>query len=197
MEFDILERVWIGKDVSYFHLKVFGCKVFAHVPKEQRLKLDNKANPCIFVGYEDVEFGYKLWDPKKKKMIKSRDLIFYENENLVNLEKTEKAKDAIVGVPDLTPTSSSSNHATNREDVQDENLGDDPIAVNGDKPARVDGDDAQDIEDVEQGKQLVPPEMEEPYVKRSTRECHPLTRYPFSEYILLTDKGEPEYYQEV
>ena len=130
-------------------------------------------------------------------MIKSRDLIFHEIENLVNLEKTEKSKDAIVGVPDLTPTSSSSNHATNREDVQDENLGDDPIAVNGDKPAGVDGDDAQDIEDVEQRKQLVPPEMEEPHVRRSTRERHPLTRYPFSEYILLTDKGEPEYYQEV
>jgi hypothetical protein len=28
--------------------------------------LDDKATPCIFVGYEDAEFGYKLWDPKKK-----------------------------------------------------------------------------------------------------------------------------------
>ena len=68
---------------------------------------------------------------------------------MVDLEKTEKTKDAIVGVPGLTPTSSSSNHATNREEVQDENLGDDPIAVDGDVPAGVDGDDAQDIEDVE------------------------------------------------
>ena len=83
-------------------------------------------------------------------MIKSQDVVFHENENLVDLEKTEKTKDAIVGVPDLTPTSSFSNHAINREEVQDENLGDDPIAVDGDEPAGVDGDDAQDIEDVEQ-----------------------------------------------
>ena len=34
LNFDILKRKWTGKDVSYSHLKVFGCKAFAHVPKE-------------------------------------------------------------------------------------------------------------------------------------------------------------------
>ena len=68
LEFDIPERVWTRKDVSYSHLKVFGCKAL-HVPKEQRLKLDSKVTPCIFVGYGDAEFGYKLWDLEKKKMI--------------------------------------------------------------------------------------------------------------------------------
>ena len=82
-------------------------------------------------------------------MIRSRDVVFHENENLANLEKTEKTKDAIVGVPNLTPTSSSSNHAINREEVQDENLGDEPIVVDVHEPAGVDGDNAQDIEDVE------------------------------------------------
>ena len=149
LEFDILKRVCTRKDIYYSHLKVFGCKAFAHVPKEQRLKLDSKAIPCIFVGYGDAKFSYKLWDLEKKKMTISQDVVFHENENLANLEKTEKTKDAIVGVPNLTPTSSSSNHAINREEVQDENLGDEPIAVDGDEPVGVDGDDAQDIEDVE------------------------------------------------
>ena len=40
-DFDIPERVWIRKDVSYSHLKVFGYKAFVHVPKEQRSKLDS------------------------------------------------------------------------------------------------------------------------------------------------------------
>ena len=96
--FDILERVWTGKDVSYSHLKVFSCKAFVHVPKEQRLKLDSKSTPCIFVGYGDAEFGYKLWDPKEKKMIKSRDVVFHENENLADFEKTEKPKAIVKGV---------------------------------------------------------------------------------------------------
>ena len=34
LDFDIPQRVWIGKDVLYSHLKVFGCKTFMHVPKE-------------------------------------------------------------------------------------------------------------------------------------------------------------------
>ena len=54
---------------------------------------------------------------EKKKMIRSRDVVFHENENLVDLKKTEKTKDAIIGVTNLAPASSSSNHATNREEV--------------------------------------------------------------------------------
>ena len=33
------------------HLRVFGCKAFAHIPKYERRKLDAKSIECIFVGY--------------------------------------------------------------------------------------------------------------------------------------------------
>ena len=58
--FDIPEKVWTSKEISYNHLKLFGCKAFIHVPKEQRTKVDDKAIPCIFIGYEDEEFDYKF-----------------------------------------------------------------------------------------------------------------------------------------
>ena len=32
---DIPEIVWSGKDVSYKYLRVFGCRVFVHVPKDE------------------------------------------------------------------------------------------------------------------------------------------------------------------
>jgi hypothetical protein len=136
------------------------------VPKEQRLKLDDKATPCIFVGYGDAEFGYKLWDPKKKKMIKSRDVVFHENKNIKDFEKSGKSKSIVEGVYDLTPTFSSSDIATDIEEVQAENYGDEPAEVGGDdaidteaieheekhdQPTTVDGDDAIDTEGVEQG----------------------------------------------
>ena len=149
LDFDIPERVWTGKDVSYSHLKVFRCKAFVHVPKEQRSKLDSKSTHCIFVGYEDAEFGYKLWDPKEKKMIRSQDVVFYENENLADFEKTEKPKAIVEGVPDLIPTSSSLDNATNSEEVQDENYGDEPIEFNANEPAGVNSDDVTDTDDVE------------------------------------------------
>ncbi|KAH0685102.1 hypothetical protein KY289_022854 [Solanum tuberosum] len=33
---DVPNSVWYGKDVSYDHLRVFGCKAFIHVPKDER-----------------------------------------------------------------------------------------------------------------------------------------------------------------
>ena len=60
LEGDILERVWIGKFVSFEHLRVFGHKTFVHVPRDERSKLDNKTKRCIFLGYSNEEFGYRL-----------------------------------------------------------------------------------------------------------------------------------------
>ena len=51
-----------GKDVSYRHLKVFGCVAYVHIAKERRGKLDPKSRPCIFLGFGEDEFGYRLWD---------------------------------------------------------------------------------------------------------------------------------------
>ena len=56
--------------------------------------------------------------------------------------------DVCWGVPDLTPTSSSSDNATNREEVQDENYDDEPTEFDVDEPA---GDDVTYIDGVEQG----------------------------------------------
>lgn len=39
---DIPEEVWSGKKVFYNHLKVFGCRAFVHIPKDERAKLDSK-----------------------------------------------------------------------------------------------------------------------------------------------------------
>ena len=58
-----------------------------HVPKEQRLKLDDKATPCIFIGYKDEDFGYRLWDSKKQKTVKSRDVVFHEYKTIEDMGK--------------------------------------------------------------------------------------------------------------
>ena len=95
-------------------------------------------------------------------MIRSRDVVFHENENLADFEKTEKPKATVEGVLDLTPTSSSLDNATNREEVQDENYGDEPIEFDANEPADINGDDVTDTDGVEQGEQPPPLEMVEP-----------------------------------
>ena len=51
LQYDTPKRVWSGKDVFYDHMRMFGCKAFVHVPKDERSKLDDKTRQCIFVGY--------------------------------------------------------------------------------------------------------------------------------------------------
>ncbi|GJT89191.1 putative RNA-directed DNA polymerase [Tanacetum coccineum] len=45
-----------------------------HIPKDKRSKLDVKGKPCVFLGYGQDEFGYRLYDPVQKKLVRSRDV---------------------------------------------------------------------------------------------------------------------------
>jgi hypothetical protein len=40
-----------GRKPYLSHLKVFGCIAYVHVPDELRIKLDLKAEKCVFIGY--------------------------------------------------------------------------------------------------------------------------------------------------
>ena len=51
-------EAWTGDKPSVKHLRVFGCVCYAHVPKDERKKLDPKARECIFLGYSTEVKGY-------------------------------------------------------------------------------------------------------------------------------------------
>jgi hypothetical protein len=80
------QEVWNGKEPSLTHLKVFGCDAYVHVTKENKSKLDKKAEKCIFIGYKDGLKGNKLWNPKTKKVVYSQDVVFREMKNVVKHE---------------------------------------------------------------------------------------------------------------
>ena len=43
-----------------------------------KTKLDPKYLKCIFIGYGVGDFGYRFWDAKNWKVIRSKDVIFNE-----------------------------------------------------------------------------------------------------------------------
>ena len=56
-------------------MKIFGCPAYAHVHNG---KLEPRSIKCVFLSYKSGVKGYKLWCPKTKKVIISRDVIFNE-----------------------------------------------------------------------------------------------------------------------
>ena len=71
--------MWIGNEVDYSSLRVFGCPAYVHIPSKERSKLDLKSRQCVFLRYGKGVNGYKFWDPKANKVVISRDMIFDEN----------------------------------------------------------------------------------------------------------------------
>lgn len=69
---------WIGVKPNLTHLRIFGSEAYVNVPKQQLKKLDARAKKMILVGYESNSSNYRLFDPKNKKVIVSRDVTFHE-----------------------------------------------------------------------------------------------------------------------
>jgi len=74
LDSEVPNKIWFGKNVSYDHLHVFGCKAFFHIPRDERSKMDAKTRQCIFISYGEDEFGYRFYDPVEKKLVRSRDV---------------------------------------------------------------------------------------------------------------------------
>src|SRR5690606_19654886 len=74
------EEAWCGLKPDVSHLKVFGCKAMTHVPKQKRLKWDSKSTECVFLGYCESSKAYRLLQLNSGKLIKARDVVFFENE---------------------------------------------------------------------------------------------------------------------
>ena len=68
---------------------MFGCKAFVHIPQDERSKLDAKTRQCILLGYGLDEFGYKLFDPIAKKVVRSRDVVFVEDQTIEDIVKAK------------------------------------------------------------------------------------------------------------
>ncbi|KAK9133630.1 hypothetical protein Scep_013158 [Stephania cephalantha] len=159
------EEEWTKKEVKLSHLRTFGCVSYVHINAENRSKLDAKSKMCIFLGYGVDSFGYRLWDPESKKVIRSKDVIF--NEDVLYKDRIKKKEEPkrskyleLDDIPPYDPDQSVTEHIDEHE-VQEEPVTP-PIAL-----------------------------------RRERRTINAPDRYsPSIHYLLLTDGGEPNYYEE-
>ncbi|RDY10948.1 hypothetical protein CR513_04456, partial [Mucuna pruriens] len=163
---EVPDKIWFGKDVKYDHLRVFSCKAFVHDPKDERSKLDMKTRQCNFIGYDHDEYGYRMYDPVEKKLVKSRDVQFMEDQTIKDIVQNGEQHnydDQLLGDGFDVPLDNDVEEE--QEMSQDENLG-------------------------------VAPELPQVQIRRSNRQRQSSTRYTSDEYVILTDREEPECYEE-
>ena len=188
---EVPNKIWFGKNVKYNHLRVFGCKSFVHVPKDERSKLDAKSRQCIFIGYGEDEFGYKFYDPIEKKLVRSCDVKFMEDQTIEDIDKMEKSTPKEDnGVADFEPVQPPIQNLN--INVQND-IGDQQPAYEVDVPV----DDEEEEHDMSQDENLSdatePPQVQ---LRRSNRERQPSRRYSPYEYVILTNDEEPECFTE-
>ena len=70
------------KKPEVIHLKIFGCPVFVHIPKEKRTKLDPSGKKGIFIGYCEVSKAFRVYILGYHHIDISRDVMFDEDTTL-------------------------------------------------------------------------------------------------------------------
>lgn len=75
-------ELYIGRKPKVGHVKVFGCisNVKTQIKKRSgyQKKYEHRASKSIFVGYEDYDYTYRVYNLQSKKIIISRDVIYDE-----------------------------------------------------------------------------------------------------------------------
>ena len=85
-------EAWTGEKPGVDGLRVFGCQVFVHIPKDERKKFDSKSRKCVLLGYGANTKGYRLYDPATGKVLHSRDVLF--NEHKYGFESSRPQKES-------------------------------------------------------------------------------------------------------
>ena len=85
----------------------------SHIPKDERKKLNTKAKKYVFLGYGAATKGYRLYDPDKRRVFYSRDVVF--NKNSLGAEKEQITSQHLTDLEIKTPESDDEHEAEKEE----------------------------------------------------------------------------------
>ena len=76
------EEMFLGEKPEVSHLKIFGCPVYMHGPREKRSKLEPSGKKGIFVGYSESSKAYGVYIPGYRQIETSKDVTFDDDTTL-------------------------------------------------------------------------------------------------------------------
>ncbi|KAL4368326.1 hypothetical protein GQ457_05G026720 [Hibiscus cannabinus] len=156
--------------------------------QDEHSKLDAKTKQCIYLCTPQDEFGYRLWDPVNKRIVRSRDVVFLEDQTIEDTKQSgspvSKAITRIIQdpVPVIRHETIEEQNVENQDENNDSPTDKSSTEVNEDQPIETIGPE-------------VAPKLEvtpQPELRRSVRERRPSNRYPPLEYVIVVNEGEPQ-----
>jgi hypothetical protein len=69
-----------GEKPEVEHLRIFGCLVSIHVPKDKRTKMETSGKKGIFLGYSETSKAYRIYIPGERHIEVRRDVSFHEED---------------------------------------------------------------------------------------------------------------------
>ncbi|GJT93957.1 retrovirus-related pol polyprotein from transposon TNT 1-94 [Tanacetum coccineum] len=177
--------------------KVFGYDSYVNVKDVARDKLDAKSVKCTFIGYGSDKMGYRFWDSKSHKIVRSRDFTFnedplYGDKNATyssNLTKPNH-KDQVVledSPENLANKSIVAEHVLSSEITQSPSESSDTSEGSENSESFKDSGRSSE-KDSDDGASSEEEGSETPQVQRSNRESRAPVRYsPSANYLLLTE----------
>ena len=95
-------KLWTDKKLYIVHMKIWECKCWIHVSLKQNAdKLNFQSVKNIFINYTENLNQYLIWMSERKKVIKTTNSIFIENQQRISesrisesveLEKAQQEK---------------------------------------------------------------------------------------------------------
>ena len=72
------EEAFTSEKPEIGHLRIFGCPMYIHVPREKRTKLEPSGKKSVFFGYNESAKAYQIYI-RQRKIELSRDVTFEED----------------------------------------------------------------------------------------------------------------------
>jgi hypothetical protein len=89
------EEVFSGIKPEVGRLRIFGCPVYIHAPKERRTKMEPSGKKGVFVGYSENSKAYMIYVPGQRQIEVRRNVTFHEEATFKKSRELQQESEAI------------------------------------------------------------------------------------------------------
>ncbi|KAE8689063.1 hypothetical protein F3Y22_tig00110944pilonHSYRG00016 [Hibiscus syriacus] len=114
-----------GEAPTVDHFRIFGCVGHVKDVTPHLSKLTDRSKPMVFIGYDSNTKGYRMFDPKSKRVVVTRDVVFEEEKKWEwsKFPETKSAENTLTTHYFTIAGTSDTTNQKDKEGVSDSGIG--------------------------------------------------------------------------